>query len=273
MRIALFNIDSLGSNAAIRAFIQAHHQSIVLVGLSPPFRRARGGIVQQGARHLTQSGLAFSNFLSFNFMLPRIAGLAAAPASTLTGLCRRLGVRAERIDDVNAPQTLDLLRALDVDLIVSCCFDQILKAPVLALPKLGAVNVHSSMLPKNRGPMPVLYGCLQSPPLLGVSLHMIDEGIDRGAIIAQESYQPATGDSILTMMAKLHVQGAGMLGRLLPRIEAAGKTGTRLEGKPQAGGSYESFPSRSTIRALHAAGYRLTNHHDLARVLTTPMTI
>jgi methionyl-tRNA formyltransferase len=52
MRIALFNIDGLATNAPIGAFIAAHAQDIAYVGLSPPFRRQRGGFFRQSLRHL-----------------------------------------------------------------------------------------------------------------------------------------------------------------------------------------------------------------------------
>lgn len=275
MRIALFNLDSLATNSAIRSFILAQRERIALVGLSPPFRRTRGGFLRQGANHVVASGFEFANFLNCNFLLPRLAGairsrMPGAPGSepTIASLCGEIGIPVMRLDDVNAPEVLAALTRLDIDVIVSCYFDQILQPPILALPRLGAFNIHTSLLPEHRGPMPVIQGWASDPPSLGVTVHRIDEYIDTGATLVQEYYVPRPGETVLQVMRVLHARGLELLSGLLPAI-ARGDCPSR----PQSAGSYESFPSRAIIRKLRRRGAKLFNGRDLRAAFRTPIGI
>lgn len=276
MRIALFNLDCLATSAAIQSFILAHRASIAFVGLSPPFRRARGGFMRQSLRHLGRSGIDFSNFLACNFVLPRVARRAAsfaprrsgAPSRTIAEMCGSFGIPAREIVDVNAPDFVAMLAEQRIDLIVSCYFDQIFRPPILAVPRVGAVNVHTSLLPAHRGPMPVLYACLDDPPSLGVSVHRLEEGVDTGPILAQEAYAPAAGETVLRSMKMLHSRGLALLGDLLPALAAEA-----APGRTQERGSYEGFPTRATITALRRRGRRLSDAQDLRAAVTTPVGI
>lgn len=269
MRVAVFNIDSLASNSAIRQLIAQHGSMIKIVGLSPPFRRARGGVLAQSWRHTWTSGTAFSNFLGCNFWLPRQAGQFATRANTLEGLCAAQGIGVLRLEDANGEETKRRLQEAEIDLIVSCYFDQILQAELIALPRYGAINIHSSLLPQHRGPMPVLYSSLDVPPSFGVSIHAVDADIDTGPVLAQAPYRPTQGRSILSIMSELHERGVGLIGDVLADI----KEGRRSSGSMQSKGSYESFPSRSDVRRSRQMGFRLFDRGDIARAWRTPMSI
>lgn len=266
MRIALFNIDSLATHAAIGAFIARHRQAIAYVGLSPPFRRQRGGLFRQSARHMRRSGTDFSNFLTCNFVLPRLAGRRLGRGPTIEQFCKSVGIPAEPVADVNAPAVRERLSALGVDLILSCYFDQIFRPEILALPGLGAINVHSAMLPNHRGPMPVIFCALDRPPTHGVTVHRLEASIDTGPILAQEAYSAPEGETVLRSMRVLHARGLELVAGLLPGL-AAGALG----GAPQTGGGYEGFPSPADIGALRRRGVRLADGEDFRAALRTPM--
>jgi methionyl-tRNA formyltransferase len=268
MRIALFNLDSLATNAAIRAFIAAHARDIAYVGLSPPFRRQRGGFLRQSLRHLKRSGSDFSNFLACNFLLPRTAGRRLGREPTIEDMCRDLRIPAEPVADVNAPEVAARLSALGIDLIVSCYFDQIFRPAILGLPQLGAINVHSAMLPSHRGPMPVLYCALDVPPSLGVTVHRLEASIDTGPILAQAPYAAPADATVLRSMRVLHAKGLDLVAALMPRLAAGEVIGT-----PQTGGSYEGFPSAADVRALKRRGVRLADGADFRAALATRVGI
>lgn len=267
MRIALFNIDCVATNTAIRSFLQRHRDEVVFVGLSPPFRVERGGVLRQSIRHMRRSGSAFSNFLGCNFMFPRlmrivrrVVPIGGRMPPTIAEECTASGIEVREIVDVNDAAVAEALVRLDVDVIVSCFFDQFFKSEMLALARRGAINVHTSLLPLHRGPMPVIYSALDRPPTFGVSIHLINQGIDGGPILAQEAYRPAPGESILQSIAQLHDRGLEMLSEMLPAIAAGA-----IEPHPQAGGTYESFPTRSVIRQLRRQGTRLMTWSDIKR--------
>jgi methionyl-tRNA formyltransferase len=267
MRLALFNLDGVGTNQAILSFLQRHRDEVVYVGLSPPFRAARGGLVRQSVGHMRRSGSDFSNFLGCNFLLPRLVravrkrlGLAGGMPPSIAETCAAAGIEVQRVDDVNGAAVIAALSRLKVDLIVSCFFDQIFKRELIAAAPLGVVNVHSALLPQHRGPMPVVQSALDQPSTLGVSIHMVEEGIDTGPILVQEPYQPAAHESILQSITVLHDRGLVLLSDLLPAIAARS-----VRPLPQSGGSYESFPTRAEIRRLQRQGTPLMNWGDIKR--------
>ena len=75
------------------------------------------------------------------------------------------------------------LKDLDIDLIVTCAFGQILPKEVLDLPKYGCINVHASILPKYRGSAPIEYAIMNGDKETGVTIMYMDEGMDTGDII------------------------------------------------------------------------------------------
>jgi methionyl-tRNA formyltransferase len=105
------------------------------------------------------------------------------PLSVL-GVARRCGIPIIWIDRMSEAE-LAPLAALEPDLLLVAGFGIILKKPLLELPKLGCVNLHSALLPKHRGPNPFSAVILAGETETGVTFHVMDEGIDTGDIIAQ----------------------------------------------------------------------------------------
>lgn len=86
--------------------------------------------------------------------------------------------------NVNAPEALADLRALEPDVLVVAAYGQILSPELLAVPKLGAINVHASLLPKYRGAAPVAYAILNGDSETGVSIIQVLPRLDAGPILA-----------------------------------------------------------------------------------------
>jgi methionyl-tRNA formyltransferase len=76
------------------------------------------------------------------------------------------------------------------DLLVIYGFNWILPPEVFQVPRLGAINVHTSLLPRYRGPAPVLWAIRNGDPDIGVTVHRVDEGVDTGLILAQQGGVP-----------------------------------------------------------------------------------
>lgn len=88
--------------------------------------------------------------------------------------------------NINAPNFLNKIKSLNLDLIVCVNFDQILKKDIINLPTIGCINTHASLLPKYRGRAPLNWAMINGEEYSGVTVHFIDEGIDTGDIILQE---------------------------------------------------------------------------------------
>lgn len=93
------------------------------------------------------------------------------------------GVPVFQPENVNAPDALERLHAFGADLYVVAAYGQILSPELLAIPPLGAVNVHASLLPKYRGAAPVQYAILRGETETGVTIFRIEPRLDAGPIL------------------------------------------------------------------------------------------
>jgi methionyl-tRNA formyltransferase len=120
------------------------------------------------------------------------------------------------------------LVAAEADLFVVAAFGLIFRQRTLDIPRLGAVNVHPSLLPKYRGASPIAAAVAAGDDITGVSLMVMDSGIDTGAVISVEHVVVANDDTTESVGSRLADVGANQLTRDVP-LWASG----RLEATPQ----------------------------------------
>jgi methionyl-tRNA formyltransferase len=115
------------------------------------------------------------------------------------------------------PEAIEELRQLAPDLMVVAAYGQILPKTVLEIPRYGCVNVHASLLPAYRGASPISAAILDGLERTGVSIMLMDVGMDTGPVLAQAK-QPIRGDDTTeTLSDRLARQGAEVLVETLPR--------------------------------------------------------
>ena len=112
----------------------------------------------------------------------------------------------------------DVIKKLNPDLIVTCAYGQIIPQELLDIPRLGAINVHASLLPKYRGAAPIQWVLLNGEDETGVSLMYMDAGMDTGDTFAQEKYLIKDTDNVGTLHDELSKMGALLLERNLDDI-------------------------------------------------------
>jgi methionyl-tRNA formyltransferase len=93
-------------------------------------------------------------------------------------------IRVEQPEDINAPASLDLIRSLDPDLLVTAAYGQILSAELLAIPPMGGINLHGSLLPAYRGAAPVARAIEHGEAETGVTVILMTPKIDAGGMVA-----------------------------------------------------------------------------------------
>lgn len=103
------------------------------------------------------------------------------------------------------------------DVIVIAALGQILPRPVLDLPTHGCINIHPSLLPKFRGASPVASAILAGGDFTGVSLMLMDEGLDTGPILDRAQVSISPQDTTGSLTAKLSLIAAQLLLEVLPR--------------------------------------------------------
>lgn len=106
---------------------------------------------------------------------------------------------------------------LQPDLCVIAAYGSIIPKTILEIPKRGFINVHPSLLPKYRGPSPIQTAILNGETKTGVSLILLDEAIDHGPILAQETASIGYRDTSESLSQKLALQSATMLQKAIPK--------------------------------------------------------
>jgi methionyl-tRNA formyltransferase len=127
------------------------------------------------------------------------------------------------------------LKELRPDLIVVAAYGQILPPAVLEVPRLGCVNVHTSLLPKYRGAAPIQWAILNDESETGVTIMKMDAGLDTGAVLAQAATPIAPEDDAPSLHDRLARLGADLLVKTIPDY-ASGKIIPRPQ--PVAGATY-----------------------------------
>jgi methionyl-tRNA formyltransferase len=134
-------------------------------------------------------------------------------------------------------QIAPLLAAYEPDLVLCTGFPWRIPPEALAVPKIGAINGHPSLLPRWRGPSPVAWALRNDERELGFTFHRMDEDFDTGPVLAQGSIPlDDTDDSWETLGDKIAPLAFGLLARAFERLEA-GELGDPQEGEP----SYAPF--------------------------------
>ncbi|MBL7166259.1 MAG: methionyl-tRNA formyltransferase [Dehalococcoidales bacterium] len=110
------------------------------------------------------------------------------------------------------------LAGLRPDVIVVAAFGQILPRPVLNIPPLGCVNIHPSLLPRYRGTAPVPGAILNGDTFTGVSIMLMDPGMDTGPVLSRAQIPVAPADTTGSLMSRLSLVGAQTLLDVLPRL-------------------------------------------------------
>jgi len=129
------------------------------------------------------------------------------------------GLEVIQPERIKAPEVADQLRRVAPDLLVVVAYGQIIPASVLSIPRLGAVNVHASLLPRHRGAAPVACAILSGDHETGVTIMRMDEKLDHGPILAMRKTGIGAGEDAAALTRRLAVMGAELLVETLERLD------------------------------------------------------
>jgi methionyl-tRNA formyltransferase len=168
-------------------------------------------------------------------------------------LARRYGLRTFAPCSVNHSDHLALARELAPDLIVSVAAPEVFSPALLAVPRLGCINIHSGRLPAYRGMLPSFWQMLRGEPAATVTVHWMAPKVDMGDIIATEQYPILSHDSLDRLVRETKRGGARLMLRTLEaiRLGAAARSAQNITDS-----GYFSFPKSSDARAFRARGHR-----------------
>lgn len=129
-------------------------------------------------------------------------------------------------DEVNHPLWIDRIKSAEPDLIFSFYYRNLLCDQILNCAKLGAFNLHGSLLPKYRGRAPLNWALVNGETETGVTLHRMIKKADAGEIIAQQRIAIADEDNALTLHRKLVDCASELLASALPAMKQGNIVGT-----------------------------------------------
>lgn len=137
-----------------------------------------------------------------------------APAA----LAERFGIPVFIEPDFNADSVFERIRALAPDLLFSFYFREMIQARFLELPRLGAYNLHGSLLPRYRGRAPINWVLVKGETETGITLHAMTPKPDDGAIIGQAHLPIVWDDTALSLTLRSAESGRTLVRELAPRL-------------------------------------------------------
>lgn len=130
-----------------------------------------------------------------------------------------LGLPTYQPEKVRDPDAVDRIGSLATDLLVVVAYGQIIPRSVLSIPRLGAINVHASLLPRWRGAAPVARAILAGHPVTGVTIMKMDEQLDHGPILFSSAVKIGEREDAVELTSRLARLGAEALVTTLDRLE------------------------------------------------------
>ncbi len=149
---------------------------------------------------------------------PRGRGLSVSP-SPVRAAAESRGLPVATPAKAGVREELERIRELTPDLIVLAAYGQILSPELLSIPRLGALNLHFSLLPRHRGASPIQAAILAGDPETGVTTMWMTGELDQGPIFASLATSIAPDESAGALAQRLSELGARCLSETLQRIE------------------------------------------------------
>jgi len=129
---------------------------------------------------------------------------------------RELGLAVIQPESLRDAAAVEQLHALRPEVMIVVAYGQILRQNVLDIPTYGVINVHASLLPTHRGASPIAAAILAGEEETGVSIMLMDAGMDTGPVLAQRSAAISPQDTTGSLSERLADVGADLLAVTLP---------------------------------------------------------
>ncbi len=143
------------------------------------------------------------------------------------------GIATEKPESVRGNGALlQRLEEAQADAIAVVAYGRILPREILALPPLGCINVHASLLPRWRGASPVQAAILAGDPETGVATMRMEEGLDTGPVLLERRVAIGEGETAGELSDRLGRMGGELLVETLRRLAAGGLVARPQEGEP-----------------------------------------
>ncbi len=148
---------------------------------------------------------------------PKGRGQAVVPCP-VKELALAKGLPVSQPEKIKSPEFLQQLSDWKPDVIAVTAFGRILPKAILDLPPMGCVNVHGSLLPAYRGAAPIQWALIHGDAETGITTMLMDEGMDTGAVLLQQTVSIEPEETSLELGARLAKVGGALLVETLTRL-------------------------------------------------------
>jgi len=209
MRIFIITMDDpVQTKAFIKHIIDHRQKSIVGLAVTKGDRlttgKKRSKITYLLSLLLIMGLPAFvkNSWITLTFKIKKkLSKVGITKNPSITEYDKSKGIPVFCIKTPNSNSFREKLKNLNIDIIINQS-QNILKKELLEIPKIGIINRHNALLPKNRGRLSSFWVLFNQEKETGVSIHFVEEGIDSGDIIVQKKYKVSAKDNFNTLVKK-----------------------------------------------------------------------
>lgn len=170
-----------------------------------------------------------------------------------------------KIKNTNTPETVELIKEVQPDVMFVVGWTRLVSAEVLAIPQYGCIGMHASLLPKYRGRAPVNWALINNEKLTGNTMILLDDGVDTGDILLQRTIPITLADTCKTLYDKVAQAGREMIREIVPYLEKG-----ELPRSPQNHAEATVMPKRTPDDGLIDWEKSSLELYNWVRALTHP---
>jgi len=171
---------------------------------------------------------------------------------TTKRFAERIGARFLYVENIHSKEFLKF--AAEQDVVISVAASRIFREKLLSAPAYGCINIHSSLLPKYQGMMPVYWQMRDGCETIGITIHKMIEKLDSGDILLQRSVSISDCRSLDSAISKTKREGARMMVDFLLEFERHFENPEECD---VSEATYFSFPDRASVGQFLATGKKL----------------
>ena len=175
-------------------------------------------------------------------MRPALPVLHSSLHNSIITIAWKHDIPVWEVTRMSEPDTSNLFSHYRPDFLCVACFSLYIPRAILSIPRPGCLNVHPSLLPANRGPDPLFWTFHEGQHETGVTIHLMDEGLDSGPIVAQEKISVPDGITYAQLEAKCAASGGKLLVQSLWQLFHGTAT---LTPQDESKSSYRPLPAEN----------------------------
>ncbi len=140
-------------------------------------------------------------------------------ASPVKVVALEAGVQVYQPEKIRSDSALDFFTRMAVDAVVIIAYGQIIPARLIALPRLGWINLHGSLLPKYRGAAPIAWAIANGETVTGLTSMQIDAGMDTGPMLLKHEMEIGPNETTPELARRMADAGAPLIADTLRKLE------------------------------------------------------